>query len=137
MDYAAFLAVGVISKFPSTVGLLSLPWASSPSIQARIGFLLCFLPPFLNHYWHNLNLFFVVDLAEMDFRYIVIYPHGCDVYNHLSLFVCVANHHKLLPGLCCLCLLVIILLRSEFNMVGIIFSPFKFYQAGVILHSLQ
>ncbi|KAM0943996.1 putative MATH/TRAF domain-containing protein [Dioscorea sansibarensis] len=67
MDYVAFLAVGVISKLPSTVGLLSSPWASSPSFQARIG-------------------------------YILIYPQGCDVYSHLSLFVCVANHHKLLPG---------------------------------------
>ncbi|XP_047979163.1 TNF receptor-associated factor homolog 1a-like isoform X2 [Salvia hispanica] len=30
--------------------------------------------------------------------YILIYPHGCDVCNHLSLFLCVANHDKLLPG---------------------------------------
>lgn len=30
--------------------------------------------------------------------YIVIYPQGCDVSNHLSLFLCVANHDKLLPG---------------------------------------
>ncbi|CAN8311205.1 unnamed protein product [Cochlearia groenlandica] len=30
--------------------------------------------------------------------YILIYPQGCDVYNHLSLFLCVANHDKLLPG---------------------------------------
>jgi hypothetical protein len=32
------------------------------------------------------------------FRYILIYPQGCDVCNHLSLFLCVANHDKLLPG---------------------------------------
>lgn len=32
-------------------------------------------------------------------RYILIYPQGCDVCNHLSLFLCVANHDKLLPGL--------------------------------------
>lgn len=31
-------------------------------------------------------------------RYILIYPQGCDVCNHLSLFLCVANHDKLLPG---------------------------------------
>ncbi|KAK8555985.1 hypothetical protein V6N13_070057 [Hibiscus sabdariffa] len=30
--------------------------------------------------------------------YIIIYPQGCDVCNHLSLFLCVANHDKLLPG---------------------------------------
>lgn len=34
-----------------------------------------------------------------DCRYILIYPQGCDVCNHLSLFLCVANHDKLLPGL--------------------------------------
>ncbi|XP_047955503.1 TNF receptor-associated factor homolog 1a-like isoform X5 [Salvia hispanica] len=32
-------------------------------------------------------------------RYILIYPQGCDVCNHLSLFLCVANHDKLLPGM--------------------------------------
>ncbi|XP_047955496.1 TNF receptor-associated factor homolog 1a-like isoform X1 [Salvia hispanica] len=31
--------------------------------------------------------------------YILIYPQGCDVCNHLSLFLCVANHDKLLPGM--------------------------------------
>ncbi|KAF6138769.1 hypothetical protein GIB67_040901 [Kingdonia uniflora] len=30
--------------------------------------------------------------------YILIYLQGCDVYNHLSLFLCVANHDKFLPG---------------------------------------
>ncbi|XWS53855.1 hypothetical protein CRYUN_Cryun10bG0036100 [Craigia yunnanensis] len=30
--------------------------------------------------------------------YILIYPQGCEVCNHLSLFLCVANHDKLLPG---------------------------------------
>ncbi|CAL5395303.1 unnamed protein product [Camellia sinensis] len=30
--------------------------------------------------------------------YILIYPQGCDVCNHLSLFLCVAHHDKLLPG---------------------------------------
>lgn len=30
--------------------------------------------------------------------HILIYPQGCDVCNHLSLFLCVANHDKLLPG---------------------------------------
>ncbi|KAL6548326.1 hypothetical protein OROGR_008747 [Orobanche gracilis] len=30
--------------------------------------------------------------------YILIYPQGCDVCNHLSLFLCVASHDKLLPG---------------------------------------
>jgi hypothetical protein len=40
-------------------------------------------------------------------RYILVYPQGCDVSNHLSLFLCVANHDKLLPGgLMLLCLLL-------------------------------
>ncbi|XP_049373165.1 TNF receptor-associated factor homolog 1a-like isoform X4 [Solanum verrucosum] len=30
--------------------------------------------------------------------YVLIYPQGCDVCNHLSLFLCVANHDMLLPG---------------------------------------
>ncbi|KAL3634513.1 hypothetical protein CASFOL_021567 [Castilleja foliolosa] len=30
--------------------------------------------------------------------YILIYPQGCDVCNHLSLFLCVSHHDKLLPG---------------------------------------
>lgn len=30
--------------------------------------------------------------------YILVYPQGCDVANHLSLFLCVANYDKLLPG---------------------------------------
>ncbi|GAB2237567.1 hypothetical protein Droror1_Dr00015469 [Drosera rotundifolia] len=29
---------------------------------------------------------------------ISIYPQGCEVSNHLSLFLCVPNHEKLLPG---------------------------------------
>lgn len=31
-------------------------------------------------------------------RYILLYPQGCDVPNHLSLFLCVADYDKLLPG---------------------------------------
>lgn len=27
-----------------------------------------------------------------------MYPHGCEVCNHLSLFLCVADYDKLLPG---------------------------------------
>lgn len=30
--------------------------------------------------------------------YILIYPQGCDACHHLSLFLCVADHDKLLPG---------------------------------------
>ncbi|GFQ07466.1 math domain-containing protein at5g43560 [Phtheirospermum japonicum] len=30
--------------------------------------------------------------------YVLIYPQGCEVANHLSLFLCVANHDKLIPG---------------------------------------
>eukprot|EP00976_Prorocentrum_cordatum_P082745 1184953-Prorocentrum_minimum.AAC.2 len=32
------------------------------------------------------------------FGYILVYPQGCDVCNHLSLFLCVADYDKLLPG---------------------------------------
>lgn len=32
--------------------------------------------------------------------YILVYPQGCDVCNHLSLFLCVADYDKLLPGWC-------------------------------------
>ena len=28
-----------------------------------------------------------------------MYPQGCDVCNHLSLFLCVADYDKLLPGI--------------------------------------
>ena len=31
-------------------------------------------------------------------RYILVYQQGCDVHNHLSLFLCVADYDKLLPG---------------------------------------
>nr|CAB3474429.1 unnamed protein product [Digitaria exilis] len=31
-------------------------------------------------------------------QYILVYPQGCDVSNHLSLFLCVADHDKFLPG---------------------------------------
>jgi hypothetical protein len=31
-------------------------------------------------------------------RYLLVYPSGCDVANHLSLFLCVADYDKLLPG---------------------------------------
>ena len=40
------------------------------------------------------------EIYQLSFRYILIYPQGCDVCNHLSLFLCVANHDKLLPGRC-------------------------------------
>ncbi|EOA15035.1 hypothetical protein CARUB_v10028390mg [Capsella rubella] len=30
--------------------------------------------------------------------YILVYPEGCDVNDHLSLFLCVAHYDKLLPG---------------------------------------
>eukprot|EP00955_Chlamydomonas_euryale_P030617 322561-Chlamydomonas_euryale.AAC.6 len=33
-----------------------------------------------------------------EYRYILVYPQGCDVCNHLSLFLCVADYDKLLPG---------------------------------------
>ena len=39
----------------------------------------------------------------------MIYPQGCDVCNHLSLFLCVANHDKLLPGMLVNCDLYIFL----------------------------
>jgi hypothetical protein len=41
------------------------------------------------------------DVADSDSapgRYILVYPQGCDVSNHLSLFLCVADYDKLRPG---------------------------------------
>lgn len=38
-------------------------------------------------------------LGSCFFRYILVYPQGCDVCNHLSLFLCVADYDKLLPGI--------------------------------------
>lgn len=37
-------------------------------------------------------------LLPINRRYLLVYPHGCDVANHLSLFLCVADYDKLLPG---------------------------------------
>ena len=37
-------------------------------------------------------------LSPPSFRYILVDPQGCDVCNHLSLFLCVADYDKLLPG---------------------------------------
>ncbi|KAJ0775690.1 putative MATH/TRAF domain-containing protein [Helianthus annuus] len=31
----------------------------------------------------------------MAFRYLLIFPKGCDVSDHLSIFLCVADHKKL------------------------------------------
>ncbi|XP_026456358.1 TNF receptor-associated factor homolog 1a-like isoform X2 [Papaver somniferum] len=38
------------------------------------------------------------ELRSNAFEVPLNYPQGCDVCNHLSLFLCVANHDKLLPG---------------------------------------
>ena len=45
-------------------------------------------------------------------RYILVYPQGCDVCNHLSLFLCVADYDKLLPGK-----------TSSFGIMTICFAP--------------
>lgn len=42
---------------------------------------------------------FKLGILKLLCRYILIYPQGCDVCNHISLFLCVANHDKLLPGM--------------------------------------
>lgn len=39
-----------------------------------------------------------LSLPSITHRYILVYPQGCDVCNHLSLFLCVADYDKLLPG---------------------------------------
>jgi len=41
-----------------------------------------------------------IDVGIFARRYILVYPNGCDVSNHLSLFLCVADYDKLLPGAC-------------------------------------
>ncbi|KAA3485415.1 MATH domain-containing protein isoform X1 [Gossypium australe] len=47
-----------------------------------------------NHFGFDVSIL----LGQIHGLYILIYPQGCDVCNHLSLFLCVANHDKLLPG---------------------------------------
>ncbi|KAJ8763313.1 hypothetical protein K2173_001451 [Erythroxylum novogranatense] len=48
-------------------------------------------------YTWKIEKFSQINKRELQ-QYILIYPQGCDVCNHLSLFLCVANHDKLLPG---------------------------------------
>lgn len=50
-------------------------------------------------YWNDVILHATKRKCIFYDRYILIYPQGCDVCNHLSLFLCVANHDKLLPGM--------------------------------------
>lgn len=38
------------------------------------------------------------DLSPDNRHLLQVYPQGCDVCNHLSLFLCVADYDKLLPG---------------------------------------
>lgn len=63
-----------------------------------VGFARCIFTPLrvfvlMWTYCPNLSIYYFPEC-----RYILIYPQGCDVCNHLSLFLCVANHDKLLPG---------------------------------------
>ncbi|KAG8481050.1 hypothetical protein CXB51_025757 [Gossypium anomalum] len=48
--------------------------------------------------WYGAEILLALIVYFCLFSYILIYPQGCDVCNHLSLFLCVANHDKLLPG---------------------------------------
>jgi hypothetical protein len=50
-------------------------------------------------------------------RYTLIYPQGCDVCNHLSLFLCVANHDKLLPGWLNVLCIIFDTLHDSFTMI--------------------
>lgn len=50
------------------------------------------------HGSHAVGLLLLL-LCPMLCRYILVYPAGCDVCNHLSLFLCVADYDKLLPGM--------------------------------------
>lgn len=69
-------------------------------------------------------------------RYILVYPQGCDVCNHLSLFLCVADYDKLLPGKkAALDFCQPVLLLTWLTWSGFIHSPAM--QAGAILRSLQ
>lgn len=43
--------------------------------------------------WHCLP-----SCVILSHRYILLYPQGCEVCNHLSLFLCVADYDKLPPG---------------------------------------
>lgn len=94
--------------------------------------------------WCSLVEFFLPNHAVVCGRYILIYPQGCDVCNHLSLFLCVANHDKLLPGLILGFFRLhwwSIFLVATFDPIVLDFfiSPsfFGIIQDGVILHNLQ
>jgi len=63
----------------------SASWASCPDTYWCH---VCGLPP------SALALLWTVAVAGTSW----VYPHGCDVCNHLSLFLCVADYDKLLPG---------------------------------------
>jgi hypothetical protein len=60
-----------------------------------ISLMTCYIMIICWYLGHLQSLFFC--------RYILVYPQGCDVSNHLSLFLCVANHDKHLPGLVLVC----------------------------------
>ena len=83
--------------------------------------------------YDNMLLPLLIFFQMLLHRYILVYPQGCDVSNHLSLFLCVANHDKLLPGLMLLCLLLYFTCQciTDINFPILIWQ----LQDGAILHS--
>jgi chemotaxis protein histidine kinase CheA len=108
------VADGVISETPDTPEAIE--WRTKQSVIDTIASSSTYLdqeiessPPssvYAKFTWHIENF---SDISKRELRsgafqvgpyrwYVLVYPQGCDVSNHLSLFLCVADYDKLLPG---------------------------------------
>ncbi|KAG7672953.1 hypothetical protein Ndes2526B_g08521 [Nannochloris sp. 'desiccata'] len=108
------VADGVISETPDTPEAIE--WRTKQSVIDSITSSSTYLDPEIESSppssvygkftWHIENF---SDTSKRELRsgvfqvgpyrwYVLVYPQGCDVSNHLSLFLCVADYDKLLPG---------------------------------------
>jgi hypothetical protein len=108
------VADGVISETPDTPEAIE--WRTKQSVIDSIASSSTYLDPEIEtsppssvygkFTWHIENF---SDTSKRELRsgvfqvgpyrwYVLVYPQGCDVSNHLSLFLCVADYDKLLPG---------------------------------------
>jgi len=108
------VADGVVSETPDTPEAIE--WRTKQSVIDSIASSSTYLDPEIEisppssvygkFTWHIDNF---SDTSKRELRsgafqigpyrwYVLVYPQGCDVSNHLSLFLCVADYDKLLPG---------------------------------------
>jgi hypothetical protein len=108
------VADGIISETPDTPEAIE--WRTKQSVIDSIASSSTYLDPeetsappssvYGKFTWHIENF---SDTSKRELRsgafqvgpyrwYVLVYPQGCDVSNHLSLFLCVADYDKLLPG---------------------------------------